>query len=188
MIKKNMFPILVLIIALAIISYFIFGNKSLDGVRQDLQPGETTLSEDTNPDNLGEVTKVCYLKTTTSATDPSMEDREYIEINYAENAVVTGFMSFVSTYKDSSSGTFVGAQNGEFVNVIYSGEGEGTTWDEQVIFKITDAGITRSNYVEKVADEEGTLMFADISVLEFVDDAMIAPVACDTVDVQAVGL
>ncbi len=179
-IKNNIFPIVLLLVALATIAYFLLGEKSLDGVRQDLKPAKTTISTDTNPNNSGEISKVCYLKKTPYIHDTTLSNTKYIEVNYSENAVVTGNYNIMNVGKDSQKGSFIGAQNGEFINVISTKNAEGKTWEEQDLLKIMDKSISWARGGDRAENENGILMYKDISKLTFEDK--IPEVDCKTVN------
>lgn len=187
-IKKNIFPILVLLIALAIIAYFLLGEKSLDGVRQDLKPAETTISDNTDSENLGVVTKVCYLKKTPSAMDTTLSNIEYVEVNYAQNAIVTGYMSYIPVGADAQMGEFIGAQDAKLINAIYTGRGGGQTRQEQIIFQVSETGVVQANSAEKITNEEGIRVYTNISKITFSEENNIPVVDCATVNKKEVGI
>ena len=191
MIKKNIFPIAILLISIAIIYYFLSGDKNLDGVRQDLVPAETTISSgvEVGEGVLTEITKACYLKKTPStlAGNENLNDIEYVEVSYSEGSIVTGFVSYIPTVSDTSWGTFVGAHNNGFLNVIYSGNAEGDIWEEQVLFKISEEGITRADYLQQIQNEEGVFVYDDVSKVTFVSE-VIPQVDCSLVNAVEVGL
>ncbi len=188
-IKKNIFPIIVLLVSLAIISYFLIGKKDLDGVRQDLKPAETTISSrDVNLENKGEINKVCYLKKTPSAQNEKLSNVDYVEINYSQNAVVTGFISHIPAGTDSQKGEFVGARDGDFINVIFNGKAEGELIDEQVLLKVSEKGVILPSIAEREEDENGILMYKDITKVSFPEENLIPITDCEKVDKKEVGL
>ena len=182
-IKRNIFPIIVLLLALAIIAYFLLGEKSLDGVRQDLKPAETTVSKDVDVENRGELTKVCYLKKTPSATDKTKNNIEYLEVNYSQNAVVTGYLN-----ENGKKGAFVGAQNGDLMNIIFSGKLADKIVEEQILYKIKDKTMIKAADGKVKENENGIKMYADILTLKYPAENAISEVDCKTIVAEEVGL
>jgi|AntAceMinimDraft_13_1070369.scaffolds.fasta_scaffold17349_3 hypothetical protein len=172
-IQKYLLPIIV--IALIIIAIFLDNKKSKDMLVEETQPlifsENTAIDVFANKDSY--IKNLCYLyeKAVVTNTKPSVYDREYIKLTIVDGKMVSGVHDVLPAEKDSNKATFLGATNGEYVNVIAMVKTKGQVWQEQRVYKRADEKIYvgyQKTPEPRVKNENGIFMYnQEVKDLQF---------------------
>jgi hypothetical protein len=124
-IKKNKLYVGIFLGFLIAITYFLLESKEINLLMKESDIAKRTIPSGlvVDEESLGNLKKICYLKKNSKGVSGNggLNNIEYIEVNYSESSIITGFLSYTYSDKDSAQGEFVGALNNGFINAIYTG-------------------------------------------------------------------
>jgi len=164
LLKKYLLPILIFV-ALIILITFSPRDKAT------LSQGNVSIDD---------TAKSCYLyeQQYQSSIDGESDvvtfyDREYIELGFGADSMVSGIHNILPAEKDSNRANFVGVSDGEYVNVVATARAEGQTWQEQRLYRLVDDKLYigyQPVYIPQYKNENDIYMYEDLNKIIFDTD------------------
>lgn len=186
--KEYILPII--IVVLIVVLVISTRNKKMSD--EQAIPQEITV--DTAAELFGNedsyIKNLCYLyeaPVEIQGQEEVVYNREFIEMNIVDGDAVSGTHVILPAEHDSNRATFVGATNGEFVNVIATASAEGETWQEQRVYKRDNGRIYvgyQDVYEPQEQNEFGVYMYTQpITELKFeTEEFYLGLVDCESID------